>query len=261
MSTVDNSDRLKGKWVLVTRPEHQAEALCGLIERQGGIAVRFPTLVIQAILPDVQMQEQIANLHSFDWVIFVSANAVNFAVKAINGKIDQLQKVKTAAVGNATAKAMHDNDIAVDLVPEQGFNSEALLAAEPFQSVAKQRILIVRGRGGREKLAENLRERGATVEYMEVYKRTMPVDNPGEIIRLLQQQQIDALTITSGEALHNLLKMLASHAQLLLQLPLVVISERIKQMAQDLGFHDIAVTVSPADQAILETLITLQRGK
>lgn len=261
MLTIEDRTRLSGARVLVTRPRHQADVLCALIEEEGGIAVRFPTLDIRMIEPDIRMHQRIAKLQTFDWVIFVSANAVNFAVKAINGKIDQLQKVKTATVGKATAKAMQNNAIAVDLIPEQGFNSEALLATEQLQSVASQRVLIVRGQGGREQLADTLRERGATVEYMEVYKRAAPVNNPEKIIRLLQQHKIDALTITSGEALQNMLEMLAGYVQLLLNLPLVVISDRIKKMAQDLGFQQVAVTVSPADQAILETLIMLQRGK
>ncbi|WP_305909105.1 uroporphyrinogen-III synthase [Methylomarinum sp. Ch1-1] len=252
---------LNGVRILVTRPRPQAEGLCRLIERQGGIALNFPTLEIKPLAQTDEIKAKLQALNDYHWLIFISANAVNFALKANNGKIEQFAEPRIAAVGGATAKALKDHDLSVDLLPDQGFNSEALLQTSAMRAIAGQRCLIVRGRGGREMLADTLRQRGASVDYLEVYQRTMPNRDISELLALLQHNRLNAVTITSGEALQNLLAMLGDDAPLLFSLPLVVISDRIEQMARQIGFKRILVTNSPADTAILQTLTTLPWGK
>lgn len=251
---------LNGKRILVTRPQQQALNLVQLIEQHGGQACGFPTLEIVPIV-NTAVNEQLENLKSYQWLIFISANAVNFAVAAINGKIGHLTQAKLAAVGKATAKALQEAGLTVDLVPETGFNSEALLEMPALEKVQKQRILIVRGVGGRETLAEQLKKRGAIVDYWEVYRRQRPEIDAMPVLKLLKRQQIDWLTITSSEALQNLITMLDMHKSLLFNVPLVVISERIKQIAESIGFKKIVVSSSPDDAAILNTMIMLINGE
>lgn len=253
---------LSGVRVLVTRPKHQAENLSRLIEEQGGIAVRFPTL---DIVPkdDEEIKFTLANLDRFQWVIFVSVNAVNFALKANSGKIGRTGSVRFASVGQSTAKAMKMAGLPVDLLPENGFNSEALLAMPQLQQVEGQSFLIVRGEGGREQLATTLRSRDAEVNYLEVYKRIIPRIDSSPVMELLAQHRLDVITVTSAEALQNLSLMLGenNNNKLLSLIPLVVVSDRIKDIAADMGFNRITVTDSPIDTAILETVITSVTGE
>ena len=244
---------IKNYNVLVTRPKHQAEALCGLIEQQGWNAIRFPTLGIVAIQRAL-IKQQLNKIANYQWLIFISVNAVNFALKANNGKIDCFKRVPLAAVGKATKKALQAAGLEVDLLPETQFNTEGLLATEEMKNVYDKSCLIIRGQGGRETLANCLRERGAKVDYMEVYAREIPVYDNVDISEMLQQGTLDAITITSGEALNNLLVMInkSLHAQLL-AVPLIVISRRIKVQAEKIGFKRIAVTDNPSDTAIIET--------
>jgi len=253
---------LSGVRVLVTRPKHQAENLSRLIEEQGGIAVRFPTL---DIVPrdDDEIKLSLAHLDKFQWVVFISVNAVNFALKANSGKIGRTKSVRFAAVGQATAQAMKMAGLPVDLMPENGFNSEALLAMPQLQQVKGQSFLIVRGEGGREQLATMLRSRGAEVNYLEVYKRIIPRIDSSPVMELLKQHRLDVITVTSVEALQNLSLMLGeknNNKQLSL-IPLVVVSDRIRYIAADMGFNRITVTDSPIDTAILETVITCVTGE
>jgi uroporphyrinogen-III synthase len=96
---------------------------------------------------------------------------------------------------------------------------------------------------------------------LNVYKRSVPSTNNTEVISLLEQQKLDIITATSGEALQNLLIMLdAAHHRQLFTLPLVVVSDRIKHIAAELGFKRIAVACSPSDEAILETVNQSNRG-
>ncbi|HEY5138533.1 MAG TPA: uroporphyrinogen-III synthase, partial [Methylococcales bacterium] len=228
---------LNGAHVLVTRPAHQAENLSRLIEERRGVAVRFPTLAIVAMEDSRAIQKTLAHLDRYQWLVFISANAVTMHSYYSDGvKMDKFKPGRIAAIGKATAQALVLARLPVDLVPESGYNSEALLAMPEMQQMKGQRCLIVRGEGGREELAATLRSRGACVEYLDLYRRIIPGSDSAQVSFLLAQDKLDVITITSGEALRNLLTMLEKYHQRLLELPLVVISNRIRQIAEDMGF-------------------------
>jgi uroporphyrinogen-III synthase len=253
---------LNGAHVLVTRSAHQAENLSRLITEQNGVAVRFPTLAIVAVDDFCTIQNTLADLDRYQWLVFVSANAVTMhSYYSDSGKMDQFKSVRIAAIGKATAQALALAGLPVDLVPESGYTSEALLAMPQMQQMKGQYCLIVRGEGGREELAATLRSRGANVEYLEVYKRTIPNVDSSQLSLLLAQDKLDVITVTSGEALQNLLIMLEEkHHHQLFEVPLVVVSNRIRQIAADMGFKRIAVASSPSDVAILETVTMCVTG-
>jgi uroporphyrinogen-III synthase len=249
---------LQGLRILVTRPAAQAVKLCNLIEQQGGEAFRFPTLAIVGLQPEAAMLQ--AAIDS-NWLIFTSTNAVDFAITAFGGKMPYL-KARIAAVGQSTADALRRSGLQVDCVPQTEFSTEGLLAEALFQDVSQQTCVIVRGVGGRERLAETLVERGANTVYLEVYKRCLPDADSTELTKCIAAGQLDAVTVTSAEALHNLLAMLDKEAGATLRnLPLVVVSDRIGQIAGQLGFRQVAVSRQPVDSAILETLTTLFNGE
>ena len=242
--------------VLVTRPAHQAENLCALLEEQGCMAIRFPTLAIAALENTQAIDAVLAQWTSYQWLIFISANAVTMhSYYSDDDKIKKINSVHIAAIGKATAEALLLAGLPVDLMPEHGYNSEAVLAMPAMQQMQGQRCLIVRGVGGREELATTLRSRGAVVDYLEVYQRIMPSSDSSQVNLLLAQNKLDVITITSVTALQNLLIMVdEQHHQRLFLAPLIVVSDRIRHIAADIGFKRIAVTNSPSDVAILETV-------
>jgi uroporphyrinogen-III synthase len=252
---------LRGAAVLVTRPAAQAETLCALIERHGGVAVRMPLLEIEGLAgagPPISAAERFA---AHDWVIFISANAVNFALPANSGKMYDFGGVRFAAVGSATAKAMRERQLPVDVLPETGSNSEALLDTPEFRQVRGLSCLIVRGEGGRELLAETLRQRGARVAYWEVYRRVKPALDSEAFLGRLDKNLPKVLTVTSGEALRNLVEMCGgSLPEQWLSLPLAAFSERIGRMARLSGFKRIAVAADASDAAIIKTVTALLNG-
>jgi uroporphyrinogen-III synthase len=253
---------LNGARILVTRPQHQAHNLCRLIEEQQGVAVAFPTLEIVAANNRDRIAEVLANLHRFQWVVFISANAVNFALLTNDGKIDQFRNAQIAAIGQATAKALAAAGLTADLLPAHGSDSRALLAMPAMQQVSGQRILIVRGAGGLDTLRQELNHRGADVDYLDVYQRAIPPADPAPVLDLLKQNRLDLIIATSGEAVKNLLIMLGEKNQnLALTIPLVVVSDRIRQIAENTGFERIFVTDSPSDTAILNKIITWATGE
>ena len=251
--------RLAGQRILVTRPSAQAALLCQLIESVGGIARRFPTLEIDPLQPDPTKLDQA--LHS-DWLIFTSSNAVDFAIKAFNGKMPRFDQTRIAAVGEATAQALRNADWNVHCVPTSHFSSEGLLAEAMLQNVKGCQCVIVRGLGGRDKLERGLLDRGASVSYLEVYRRERPDTNNTDLAAEIAAHQLDAISITSVEALSNLLEMLDANSQCLIKdIHLIVVSQRIADSARQLGFKHIAVSQRPGDREIVETLTTLFNGE
>jgi uroporphyrinogen-III synthase len=245
---------LHGLGVLVTRPVHQAGHLCDLITAVGGRPIRFPTLAICDLSNSPAVDARLARLADYHIAIFISPNAVHFGLAAIARHGGLPAGIKLATVGNGSAVALQQSlGRPPDIVPLETFDSEALLAMPALQEVAGQRILILRGEGGRELLADTLRRRGATVEYAEVYRRERPAQSCAGQEWL---EKADIISITSSEALHNLVTMTPAplHGRLL-ALPLVVISERTAQLASELGFqHPAIVTRQAGDESILEAI-------
>lgn len=246
-----------GFGVVVTRPAEQAGALCALVESAGGKALRLPLLEIVPLAPDSEGFRRLASLHGVDWLVFVSANAVRYASDALvpGGRA----RPKIAAVGQATADELVRRGIAVDLTPKQQFNSESLLALPEMTNVAGQRILIVRGEGGRELLAQTLLQRSAEVSYAEIYRRVEPpVDVEGLLARW-RAGEVGAVTVTSGDALEHLFRLMAGAGlELLKHTPLVVIGERLKQRAANLGCMRIAAAEA-SDRGVFEAVVRIAR--
>jgi len=245
---------LDGIVVMVTRPAHQARPLCERIESRGGRVVCFPVLEIAAVEDTASLQGLVRRLSEFDLAVFVSANAVARGVPMVLAHGGWPPGTQVAAVGERTAGELVRRGLSVDIRPEKGFDSESLLAVAALNNVVGKRIVIFRGQGGRELLAETLRQRGATVDYAEVYRRVRPMATLGGVLHT--QPFPHAIVITSGDGLHNLLDMADSgDRRRLLSTPLVVISHRIGDTARALGFtHPPIVARQASDEAIVEAI-------
>ncbi len=256
MPTANPQKRLDQLRVVVTRPAHQAEHLCHLIEQAGGIATRHP--VIEIIAPDnIQAtQDKLSRLKNCSVAIFTSANAVEWLFQLASPSFHWPQGVQVAAIGKSTANALRAHTISVDIIPEQGFNSESLLAAAAMSSVSGERIVILKGKGGRKLLAETLLQRGATVEDIDLYQRKMPNNGLRNIQQAGKSGSIDLFIVTSNEGLQNLFEMATTDERLwLLKTPLTVISERTAQLARTLGFrHKPLVARKASDEGLVDSI-------
>ena len=243
---------LEGATVVVTRPAGQGGDLCRAIVARGGRAVRFPVLEIRPAEDNDKLTGLLDRLGSYDLAIFVSRNAVTAAATRI--KHDWPAQLPLAAVGKSTAQALQRQWGRTVIAPDDQYNSEALLALPELQSVSNKRIIIFRGTGGRDLLANALSCRGANVEYAEVYQRAMPGYRLAE---LRKHDPIDIIVVTSNEGLANLLRMAeADQRDWLLNMPLIVISQRTATLAIELGFkHTPWVAQQADDNGLLTTLI------
>lgn len=249
------SCNLQGLSVLVTRPAKQAYSLCELIEQHHGRPVRFPALDI-APAPDTQsLRATLAKASQVDMLIFVSANAVQYAFPLLPDTLPL--DLQIAAVGRATARKLTEYGLDPGLLPTDRYDSEGLLALPELQDMRDKQVIIVRGNGGRAKLKDELERRGARVDYAEVYQRLQPNRNPATLLHNWEKM-IDVVTVTSNEALNNLSRMLGSEGQdKLISTPLLVISQRMAEHAATLGCQQIYLADNASDGAILDELCLL----
>jgi len=242
--------------VLVTRPAHQAERFCRLIENAGGAAIRFPVIAIVAVGDNPELTQQLTQLSQCDIAIFISANAVQYALPQLADRLPT--HLKVVAVGNKTAATLRAHSINVSLLPKQGFNTEALLASPLLHAVQGKQIAIIRGVGGRELLAETLSQRGATITYIEVYKRVLPEHT---LTALNDCQNCDIIAVTSQQGLRNLVA-LCNNEKWLFNTALVSNSQRTAELARELGFrNDIVISPEPDDEAMASVITSWWQSK
>jgi uroporphyrinogen-III synthase len=189
-------------------------------------------------------------------IIFVSANAVRFG----GDLIGQRRDLKIAAIGRATAQALNAAGLRVSIIPKGGSDSEALLASPELQHMAGQRVLIVRGRGGRELLGDTLAARGAEVVYAEVYER-QPAhpsrETLAEIEELWRHGGVDVYTATSGELLEALVGLVTPRCRELMDsTALLTGASRVADRAARLGLGSpVILAEAPDDEALVEALV------
>ncbi|MCU7892836.1 MAG: uroporphyrinogen-III synthase [Candidatus Thiodiazotropha sp. (ex Ustalcina ferruginea)] len=241
---------LKGRGILVTRASHQSGGLSRLIHGCQGRAVCFPALEIVASKRVERARELLRQ--SWDVMIFISPNAVHYALGLLPD--GRMQGRLLAAVGRATAAALDDAGYGIDLLPVDRYDSEGLLMLPPLQQLTGQKVLIVRGEGGRPLLGNSLQARGAEVGYAEVYRRVRPNTDPEPLLKRWTQE-IDLVVTTSNEVLHNLIDMLGEKGLPLLQrTPLLVISDRMRQEAENRGFEAILLASGADNNAIMAAI-------
>ena len=235
---------LGGRGVLVTRPAGVAAALAERIERAGGRAILFPTIEI-AGLPRPSAFNRLAD---FALAIFISPTAVERALAMVDGWPPTLP---VAAVGQGTKRALEGAGLANVVAPREGADSESLLAAAELERFSGRRVLIVRGAGGREMLAQGLAARGCEVELAECYRRVRPGTDAAPLLADWRAGKVHAVTAFSSEALDNLAAMVGEAR--LRGTPLFVSHPRIAERAARRGLE--AVVGGPGDDAMVERLV------
>ncbi|MDR2244578.1 MAG: uroporphyrinogen-III synthase [Burkholderiales bacterium] len=241
---------LNGVGVLVTRPLKQARLFAKRLEQFGAVPVVFPTI---EIAPPQDMQpllEARKCLGTYDFVMFVSANAVEQALAALTRWPENVIALAPGKETAGTAAALRQAGVPDQtiLTPVSRFDSEGLLELSALQQMQGKRVLILRGERGRELLGETLAARGADVTRVTCYRRVCPEGDAEFLWPLLRQNRLQAITLTAGEALDNL-EAMAGEAlgQALKALPVFTIHPRIAAHAQARGWK--AIDTSRSDSS------------
>lgn len=250
---------LRGKRFLVTRPEGQASGLIEGIRALGGDVAHIPFLAIEAIADQSVLKEIASQLLNYRACIFISANAVRIA-GPILAPFGWPQMVAGVAVGPATARALKKLGVSEIIVPSSSFDSEGLLA-EPFFEPLRCRdkaFALIRGQGGRDFLARSLRERGAHVDEVAVYRRSLHPEALSHLQAWLNAG-IGTLLISSSESLELIV---SNASQVLLDIlrsvPMLVPHPRIAECAREHGIRNVYIS-DGGDEGLLDFLQTYNK--
>jgi uroporphyrinogen III methyltransferase/synthase len=257
--------------VIITRPKSTAQSLAQAVRDAGYRAILFPTIHIGPA-PDLEeLRRVLRGLAEYKLVVFVSPNAINGALDALEAPWPA--GVPIAVMGPGSRAALRERGI-TDLnfrviAPGDNevnhasarFDSEALYEMLDLESLGQGPVLFVKGNGGRTWLSDRVRDRGIAIRTVQSYTRSLAEPDPDDaraLCEIIEQERAAQVILTSSESVENLLVLVerlagASGVVWLKAQRLVVPHARIAENATAKGFSHIELS-SPGDGNIVRAL-------
>lgn len=243
--------------LLLTRPAAESAQLAATLAAAEVFSCSLPLLEIEALNETVEQRELIQKLAGYCAVIAVSKPAARLGLQLLKRHWSQMpRQLSWFAVGVATAEILADYGLAVSC-PDCADASEGLLALPELAAavaVSQPRVLIMRGEGGRELIAERLRGQGVTVDYLQLYRRSLPTYSSALLLELLTTQRLNGLLISSGAGLTHLLQLAGADWPRVAQLALFVPSARVAEQARAAGAEHVVECRGASAAALLAAL-------
>ncbi|PWF52724.1 uroporphyrinogen-III synthase [[Kluyvera] intestini] len=243
--------------ILVTRPSPAGEMLVSRLRALGQVAWSFPLIEFTPGRELNTLPERLSALGEDDMVFALSQHAVTFA----HAHLQQTHaywplQPRYFAIGRSTALALHTASGIEVRYPLDQEISEVLLQLPELQNIQGKCALILRGNGGRELLGETLVARGAQVEFCECYQRCGKLYDGAQEAMRWHTRGVDTIVVTSGEMLQQLFTLIPLwyRENWLLRCRLLVVSERLANLARELGWQDIQVAENADNDALLRAL-------
>jgi uroporphyrinogen-III synthase len=245
---------LAGRRIVVTRAGRQSGGLQERLERQGAEVLLVPTIEIAPPDSYRPLDAALRHISDFDWLAVTSANAV----RVIGERLTELRftsaaltHLRCAAVGHATAEALRELGLAVEVVPERAVG-EAL--AEALSDRARgQRVLLVRAAVARDVVPDALLAGGAAVTVVDAYRTVIPADAVERARVVFDTERLpDAVVFTSGSTVVHLLDVLREAGlSFPAQVACVSIGPVTSAALRDAGLH----VTAEAETASLDRLV------
>jgi len=200
---------LFGRRIALTRERENAGLFSKELERQGAVIYYLPAISIFPPEDFETIDRAIAEIESFDWLIFTSANAVRYFLDRLikEGRdVRDLKGLQICTVGTSTARSLKTRGIRADLIPEE-FTGEGVVAALLKEGeIPGKRVLIPRAEKAREVIPEALRKAGAEVVVATVYRNVTPEIDPQALQEILINRKADLIVFTSPSNIKNFLR-------------------------------------------------------
>jgi uroporphyrinogen III methyltransferase/synthase len=243
---------LFGKRIVLTRAQEQAREFSRLLAAYGAETIEAPTIQIVPPASWKGVDQAIARLADYSWVIFTSMNGVaSFMerLKLARKDVRALAHLQIGAIGPRTAEELARHGLTPDIVPSE-YQAEGLLAALGTHDLRGKRVLIPRAEVAREMLPEQLREKGATVDVISVYRTIAPEVDLNRLKAHIESGVIDAVTFTSSSTVRNFVDMMGGVEQarrLGTKTTVACIGPITAQTAEESG---LPVTIMPAENTV-----------
>ena len=201
---------LIGKRILITRAREQSGDFAAQLERLGAEVIEFPTIEIVPPLHWGNVDRAMDQLKSYDWIIFTSANGVTFFWQRAKERGKNLRlpsSLKVCAIGPATADRLKKKRVSVRYIPKE-FIAESILEGFEKMVIKRKRILLARAKKARDVLPEGLKDLGAEVDVVAVYRTIRPRGGSKKLRRLLLEGEIDVIAFTSSSTVNHFAELL-----------------------------------------------------
>ncbi len=254
---------LFGKGVVITRPERQADDLARLLAAQGANPIVFPTIAIEQPSSWSELDKALVQLESYNWLIFTSANGVQFffnRLRETGRDIRDLKGIKICCIGPATAGQIEARGLRVDLVPDE-YIAEGILKSFASMDLSGQKILIPRALHARHLLPEGLKKLGAEVDVVITYQTINSGRKKEELATLINAGEVDVITFTSSSTVTNFIEIMGADNILPPHIRIACIGPVTASTAEKAGFNiDITQTEYTMD-GLVQSLIKYFEGK
>ena len=252
-----SSDALQGVRVLVTRPQPQADTLAQHLSRYGAEPVVMPMIEITPLFTSeiLPLTSPLTDISQFNKVVAVSIPSAEIA---FNLSPKKPEAADWFTPGLSTAKTLARFGITA-LCPDALFTSEALLQLPGLQNIAGERILLLKGEGGRDVIEQTLKARGADVVPLVLYRRVCPKYSNSMLEQTVASKTINAIVATSSQIVTHLLACFqaVNAKSFICMQPLLVPSERVAEHARAKGFTQTVVCQSAGNDDVTAALLQL----
>lgn len=190
--------------VLITREKSQAKEMAELLKERGWEPITVSAIQFQPLW-NSEIKKVLRRLYSFDWLIFTSANGVKFFKNAmVKAQVDWRRvKAKICAIGEVTAGSLRELGIVPDIIPSR-YIAEGITEVFKRKKIRRKKILIPRAEIAREVLPESLREMGAYVKVLPVYRTISPRNLKKNLMAHIDD--VDIITFTSPSTVRNVMR-------------------------------------------------------
>lgn len=242
---------LAGKKILVTRAENQAAPTEAEILKRGGVALHLPCLEMQCLEQNILQSIPLLQNGSAG-LLFTSRNGVRCLASLLGEKFTALLTPHNiTAVGNKTAEALSQLGISPDLIPETA-SQQGLIDAYQQSGIPKK-IIFFRAEAGNDLLSNSLSKQGCEVITIHAYRMKCPQSDASEIIRQIEQHDIDAVLLGSPKTVRNYIRRIGKTETA--NIPAIaVISPQVSATANDLGLNVQATAKTASFDAMLDAL-------
>ena len=232
---------LLGKRIVVTRARQQASNLVGLLSDLGAECLEYPTIKIMPPEDLEPVKQAVENLSAYDWIVFTSVNGVDYFFEqlfAAGKDVRALGRMKTAAIGPATAGRLREFGLTSDIIPKT-YRAESVIEAFKDQQLKDKKILLPRAAAARPILPKELKKMGAEVEEIPAYETLKVTESTDDLVQQLQDRRIDLITFTSSSTVKNFKALLPSEnfKKLIQGVTIASIGPITTDTASELGFE------------------------
>lgn len=250
------SDALAGRTVVVTRAASQASEFVAELERYGAKVIICPTIEIAEPESYERLDEAIDHLYGYDWLIFTSANAIEYFLRRLNARgvgVEELDEIRVCAIGQPSADKLRDAHVHVDVIPSQSKAEGVFDALSEFVGGAEQlhglNILLPRAAVARDYLPKALEDAGARVDVVTAYRTVIPDNLDRGRLSAMLAGSADCIAFTSSSTVKNLALLFDTHdlSKVLSGLAIACIGDITTATAEEYGLQ---VQIQPAQSTI-----------